>query len=89
MPKLLNLEAAPKKRTIQHYDLEKMQMTDYGLNNSVKKEPINLRTTYSIESQYAKLIAYENRCVGRILCSIAAYDFNARHLFRIINMNTG
>jgi hypothetical protein len=64
MPKLLNLEAAPKKRTIQHYDLEKMQMTDYGLNNSVKKEPINLRTTYSIESQYAKLIAYEKSLRG-------------------------
>ena len=64
MPKLLNLEAAPKKRTIQHYDLEKMQMTDYGMNNSLKKEPINLRTTYSIESQYAKLIAYEKSLRG-------------------------
>ena len=89
MPKLLNLEAAPKKRTIQHYDLEKMQMTDYGLNNSVKKEPINLRTTYSIESQYQSLLPTKNRYVGRIRCSIAAYNFYVWHLFRSININTG
>jgi len=63
-PRVLNLEAAPRKRAIQEYDLEKTQMTDYGLNNSLKKGAVNLMTTYSIQSQYAKLIAYEKSLRG-------------------------
>ena len=64
MRQVFNLEAPPKHRKIQQYDAHIMQMADYGLNNSLKKEPINLRTTYSIESQYAKLIAYEKSLRG-------------------------
>ena len=64
MRQVFNLEAPAKHRKIQQYDAHIMQMADYGLNNSLKKEPINLRTTYSIESQYAKLIAYEKSLRG-------------------------
>ena len=64
LPRVRNLEAPPRKRAIQQYDLEKTQMADYGLNNSLKKGTVNLMTTYSVESQYAKLIAYEKSLRG-------------------------
>ena len=62
--KIRNLEAQPEKRKVQNYNIEISTMTDYGLNSSLKNAPINLRTVYSIDSQYAKLIQYEKDLRG-------------------------